>query len=275
MADPAKKAAAKKAAAGCAVGFNDAAAVLAGTASGFGAAAVALAATGVGIPAGAGAAVIAGLASAGAWFLGDRYQELANDPPRRDFHLVSTFGPVNFTLQRAATEDEATWQEFLKSTFSLALAMRALVRSLERHDGAVNSTSAQAVRAKLLQIDAIRHNTAACAKLAGEIVAMRSKVNRSWAQLRNALATSGYSAVPLTRSQYRRHLKTFWGAHELTLRRAAGLSRSDRLELGHLIAEHIRQYSAPATLPKVLIGAALSKRIAAAETRLSALAAAF
>ena len=73
---------AKAAAANAAVAANDTAVVLGAAGAGVALAGVA---SGVGALAGVGVGAALAVCSFGAWWMGNRYQRLANDPPRNDF----------------------------------------------------------------------------------------------------------------------------------------------------------------------------------------------
>src|SRR5450755_1793770 len=118
---------AKTAAANIAVAANDAAVVL-------GAAGLIVAGAGVASGVGAGAAL--GVCSFGAWFVGNRYQRLANDPPRDDFDQVTISAATLDEGALPAAEPDATVTRVAAQQIILADAVSCLVTSLERFDGA-------------------------------------------------------------------------------------------------------------------------------------------
>jgi hypothetical protein len=250
---------AKKASAVAAVGMNDTATVLAGTAAVLGAVAAGLATTGVGVPAAAGVALVAGVASAVAWYMGDRYQELANDPPRDDFQIVSWFEPVAFKLQKPANDLEATWQNFTAKNVRLASAMRSLVLSLERCEGAAVATGTRARAAEIKQIEAIVHNATACAQWLDEIAALRSEVNLAWGQLRHELVSAGYGTDSMTPREWRDNLTKVWQASKPGLHRKYKLLSSDLMELEGVVDQRIQEQSSPPNLPRMLLDATWAK----------------
>jgi len=117
----------KRAAAGSAVAANEAAALFAASAALTMFSPIAAAAF--------------GLASAGAWRLGNAYQRIANDPPRRDFHIIAS--PLSAQLASLSYPRVATEITIAKATEDYSLltaestqAANDLVKTLERVMGA-------------------------------------------------------------------------------------------------------------------------------------------
>ncbi len=193
--DPIKAAkdAEKHAASRAAVTSNDVAAVATGVAGACAAAAayatyaaVATSPTGVGALAFGVAAGVLGIISGVAWFVGNRYQDHANDPPRNDFHDVSVFKPYPITLPPEINDAENTWRQFIEKSAFLALAIRNLTTSRERADGV-----AQAIKqaktddleeCQIRQEAAIQQNAGAAADLIDALVAKRDEVNTAWSR---------------------------------------------------------------------------------------------
>src|SRR5262245_15962515 len=108
---------AKTAAANAAVAANDTAVVL-------GAAGIIVAAagatTGLGAPAGLFVGGVLGVGSFLAWGIGNRYQRLANDPPRDDFDQVTISGAQLDEGALPATEPQATFVKYAANQLILA-----------------------------------------------------------------------------------------------------------------------------------------------------------
>lgn len=251
----AQRAKAKKAAAGAAVAMNDTGAVLAGAAAVLGGVAAGLAVTGVGVPAAAGVAVIAGLASGIAWYTSGRYQELANDPPRDDFQKISLFKPSHFNLHKPAPEFEATWQNFVAKNVLLASAMRALIVSLERYDGAAMVTEVRSRSAQIKQIEAIVHNATACVQQLEAMAALRSEVNVIWKQHRSALVSAGWGNDSMALEAWPDKFNQLWRTCLPQLRDEYNLSPSDISEVEGIVHQRIKEQKSLPTLPRVLLDA--------------------
>src|SRR5436305_5822987 len=146
---------AKAAAANIAVVANDTAVVL-------GAAGIIVTgagvASGVGALAGVGAGVALGVCSFGAWFIGNRYQRLANDPPRDDFDQVTISAASVSDARLPPDEPDATAARFAAQQVILADTLSCLVTSLERFDGAQAAGDTAAASA---QADAAQQNASA------------------------------------------------------------------------------------------------------------------
>ncbi|MBN3815416.1 hypothetical protein G3N57_01800 [Paraburkholderia sp. Se-20369] len=164
---------AKAAAANAAVAANDTAVVL-------GAAGVVAAAaggiSGAGAPAGLMVGAVLGVASFGAWFMANRYQRLANDPPRDDY--------ANQTLSTAAYVENQSFDEPVYTMRGLsgeylvfADAMTALVLSIERYDGAVGAQDSDAAA---LQAEAVQKNAAASSASLRRIKTFAAVLNDNW-----------------------------------------------------------------------------------------------
>ncbi len=170
---PDQKAKAKAAAANAAVACNDAAVV-------FGAAGVVAAgagtATGVGAPAGVGVGIVLGLASFGAWFVGNRYQRLANDPPRTDYQ-TQTVSAASYVENQSNAEPLASFRAFSGEQLVLGDALSDLVDSLERYDGAVAASDTDSAES---QAQAVVKNAAAATASIGRITALAATLNQNW-----------------------------------------------------------------------------------------------
>jgi hypothetical protein len=183
---------AKTAAANAAVAANDAAVVL-----GAAGAVVALAgvASGVGALAGVGMGAALAVCSFGAWFVGNRYQRLANDPPRSDFDQVTTSTARLLEETLPAQEPDATVARFASQHLILADALSALVDSLERFDGASGAGDTAAASA---QADAAQQNAQTAIQALNALIELASTLNQAWDA---TLATVDWDSVSIGNAQ--------------------------------------------------------------------------
>lgn len=184
--------AAKTAAANAAVAANDTAVV-------FGAVGAVVVvggvASGVGALAGVGVGAALAVCSFGAWFVGNRYQRLANDPPRSDFDQLTTSTAHLLEETLPAEEPDATVSRFACQQLILADALSALVDSLERFDGATDAGDTAAASA---QADAAQQNAQAAIQAHSALVELAGVLNVAW----NAtLATVDYDSVSIEQAQ--------------------------------------------------------------------------
>jgi hypothetical protein len=180
---------AKAAAANLAVASNDAAVAL-----GVGAVAVVAVGTvsGAGAPAGVLVGAVLAVASFGAWWVGNRYQRLANDPPRTDFATV-TVSAAALKAGGQSTTDATTAAKLLGSQqIILADALDALVTSIERYDGAVAAGDTDAAQK---QADAARQNAAAAKGAQQAFADLAATLNASWRQAPLDLSSITVDAV--------------------------------------------------------------------------------
>ncbi len=191
-----KREQAKKTAADMAVAANDAAAVF--TMAG-GASTAAGAFSLVGTLAGIGVGAVFGICAGAAWFVGNRYQKLANDPPRPDFQAVARFAPRELDLLSVAGGERNVLNDFVSSQIQLAAATDDLVTSIERYDGA-RIAAAKAMGEELARIgesatrqrEAIAHNAQACALLIDSTIQLTPNMNEVWdAQVQRQRADNG------------------------------------------------------------------------------------
>jgi hypothetical protein len=177
---------AKAAAANAAVAANDTAVVL-------GVAGVVVAgagvASGVGALAGVGVGAALAVCSFGAWFVGNRYQRIANDPPRTDFDQVaeSVAGLIEGAVP--AEEPRATVHRLAARHLLLGDALNALLISLERFDGAIEAGDGDSASR---QADAIAHNARVVKAHHDSILGLADSLNQSW---RDSQADLGWEAV--------------------------------------------------------------------------------
>jgi hypothetical protein len=165
---------AKAAAANAAVAANDMAVVL-----GAAGAVVAFAgvASGAGALAGVGAGAVLAVGSFGAWWIGNRYQRLANDPPRDDFDQFFTSEASIEDSAVSTEEPTATVIRFAAQNFVLADALAALVTALEKHDAALNSGDESAASA---QADSVVANSQKVVAATEALSGSASAVNEAW-----------------------------------------------------------------------------------------------
>lgn len=165
---------AKTAAANAAVAANDTAVVL-----GAAGAVVAFAgvASGVGSLAGVGVGAVLAVSSFAAWWVGNRYQRLANDPPRDDFDQFLTSEASVDDTALPAEEPKASVIRFGAQNVVLADALAALVTALERHDGALTSGNGDAASA---QADSVLANSQKVIAAAEALTASAAAVNEAW-----------------------------------------------------------------------------------------------
>ncbi|MFF7780319.1 hypothetical protein ACFZCG_38625 [Streptomyces tanashiensis] len=173
---------AKTAAANAAVAANDTAVVL-------GIAGVVVAgagvASGVGSLAGVGIGATLAVGSFAAWLVGNRYQRIANDPPRDDFDQVTeSFARL---LEDAVPSEEphATVHRLAANQVLLCDALAAMLMSLERFDGAVMAGDADAANR---QAEAVHLNAQTAADLQDTITALAGTVNQLWLDNQDNLA---------------------------------------------------------------------------------------
>ncbi|NUT02070.1 MAG: hypothetical protein HOV76_01220 [Hamadaea sp.] len=176
-----KRQQAKAAAANAAVAANDTAVVL-------GIAGVVVAgagvASGVGSLAGVGIGATLAVGSFTAWLIGNRYQRIANDPPREDFdqvtesfaRLLEDFVPVD--------EPDATVYRLAANQILLGDALNAMLVSLERFDGAVLGGDTDAANR---QAEAVQHNAQTAADLQDTINSLAATVNQLWLDNQDSL----------------------------------------------------------------------------------------
>ncbi|MGW4160116.1 hypothetical protein [Streptomyces sp. NPDC004788] len=171
---PEERQKAKTAAANAAVASNDAAVVLG--VAGLAAAGIG-AASGVGALAGVAVGATLGICSFGAWWVGNRYQRLANDPSRSDFDEVTTTSA--FLVEEALPIDEpdATVARFAAQQLVLVDALSALVTSIERCDGATDAGDSAAAAA---QAEAAQQNAQAAVSAISAQVQLSDALNQAW-----------------------------------------------------------------------------------------------
>lgn len=123
---------------------------------------------------------------------GNYRQAVANDPPTDDFAEVWVSGAVLDEEALPAEEPSHTLVRFAAHHMLVMDALYALLRSLERHDGAVNAEDFDAAAA---QADAARQNANLLADLQDSLISISRDMNEAITGLRaNA---PGFDAVTL------------------------------------------------------------------------------
>jgi hypothetical protein len=168
---------AKVAAANAAVAANDAAVAIGVTGT---VAAAALVATGVGAFAGVGVGAALMLGSFGAWYIGNRYQRLANDPPRDDFDVIGVAEATSLIDIQSRVDAATTAVDLAVYQLILADALDHLVTALERQDGALMADDENAAAA---QAEAVRRNAATAAFAQSMVVQSAATLNNVWSGL--------------------------------------------------------------------------------------------
>lgn len=179
----------KEAAAEAAGEWSDIGSIFAGAATVAGTVAGAAAMSGVGAPIVPGALVAAGLfgaLSAAGWHLSGDYGDLANDPPRHDYHLVTKFSSRNVRLPPTESQRQGIWNEFSRTQIDLADAIAALITSFERLDGARLDLRKPGADPDLLarristQRQAITYNAKAATQRIRILLRLQNQVNSAW-----------------------------------------------------------------------------------------------
>jgi hypothetical protein len=171
---------AKEAAGDAAAGANDVAAALA-TMAGV-VAGVALFTGG----AGGGIAIALTVGSGVAWWIANEYSDLAADPPRYDYHLVSRFRVRNIEFPPAKSDIEAVLNELSRTQIEIADAIADLTTSFERLDGARIDLRKPGANLDLLarriaaQRRAIKHNAAAAELRIQALLKSQERINAAW-----------------------------------------------------------------------------------------------
>jgi hypothetical protein len=168
---------AKKAAANLSVAANDAAVALGVTGA---LAAAGLIATGVGAFAGVGVGAALAVSSFGAWWVGNRYQRLANDPPRDDYGVVEVTAAQSQEAGLSTAEIEPTARQLAIQELILADGLECLVRSIERYDGAVRDGDLDAAK---VQLDAVGQNARAVRAAQAFVCNCAEILNDAWANV--------------------------------------------------------------------------------------------
>jgi hypothetical protein len=257
---------AKEAAAEAAAGANDVAAglaVAAGIAAGFAWAA----------GTGAGVAAVLGVASGLAWMVGNEYGDLALDPARDDYHLVSRFEPRSIDLpgEGESHPGGAVWNQFNRTHLEVADAIAALVRSYERLEGARLALRKPGADADLVarhiaaQRRAIRHNATAAHQRIRPLLELQPRVNAAWRVEAETLRSRAHA----TPSEARRQgAVALWTSNLPVLRQALG-NDSNRLQRIQQFIEHAAVSTTD--IPQTLLDERWSHAMAILERRLEVL----
>ncbi|WP_046866635.1 hypothetical protein [Microvirga massiliensis] len=149
-------------------------------------------------------AAILGIGAGMMGVCGNYRQTVANDPPRDDFAEVWVSGAVLDEQLLPSEEPARTLVRFAAHHMLVMDALYALLRSLERLDGAVN---AQDLDAAAAQADAAGQNANLLANLQDSLISISRDMNEATTQLRaNA---PGFGQVTL--DDVVRHYREAWG----------------------------------------------------------------
>ncbi len=154
----------------------------------------------------------------------DAFGEVADDPPRLDFHKLTLFKPIGFGQVSVRTDFEQTLHKFLGHEFHFAVALLGLRISLERSQGAEalvkGVTTAADTRQRdevalmrALQDQAARHNLQVCVDNAIASLELAPSVNIGYYELRQALPQTTKPQQQLTVEDRRQLMLQFVQAH--------------------------------------------------------------
>ncbi len=143
-----------------------------------------------------------GMGSGLFWLCANYRQSIANDPPRDDFDEVwVTSASLDENLLPGTDEQERTVNRFAAQLLLVCDGLYAVLRSLERFDGATAASSDTGVAA---QLDAIAQNAAATADHQDTLLALADDVNQIWAGYQDGEGLSWSSADLATIQQFYR-----------------------------------------------------------------------
>ena len=192
--------------------------------------ALALPTAGTGAAVAGGVSVALGLSAATVGLVALALSDLADDPPRDDFHLASRFKSRAIDLPQAEHDADEVWNEFIRAELEMAGAVEALVTSFERLDGARSALRKGGSNADLLarritaQRRVIRHNAAATRQRIQTLRKLRNRVNAAW---RTYVQPLGASTLVIPADQSPAAAGRLWNEILPTLRRA--LPNNERL----------------------------------------------
>ena len=130
------------------------------------------------------------------WWIGNRYQELANDPPRTDFGRVDSIKAIEATPPKKSGASVRRLYSLLLLLINEAAAIDALRLSLERLDGAIAAAGKGGLQSKANAIhrQALGGANAAHAarvQILGQI-RLAPSLNRDWGSFTKKLGQSGH-----------------------------------------------------------------------------------
>ncbi|MFH8371743.1 hypothetical protein [Streptomyces sp. NPDC018031] len=126
--------------------------------------------------------IVLGIGSGLFWLCANYRQSIANDPPRDDFYEVwITTASMDESSLPGDEPLERSIYRFHAQHLLVCDGLYALLRSLERYDGANSAGATEAVAA---QVDAIQWNAASVADHQDALVALAPEVNQAWVSLR-------------------------------------------------------------------------------------------
>ncbi len=123
-----------------------------------------------------------GIGSGLFWLCANYRQAIANDPPRDDFGDVwISSAALNEEALPGDEERERAIYQFDAQLLIVCDGSYALLRSLERFDGATAAADTEAAAA---QLDAVKQNALAVADRQEALVSLAADVNQAWVSLR-------------------------------------------------------------------------------------------
>ena len=129
--------------------------------------------------------IVLGIGSGLFWLCANYRQSIANDPPRDDFDEVwITSASVDEGSLPGGESRERTIYRFHAQQLLVCDGLYALLRSLERYDGAKAAGATEAVAA---QVDAVQRNATSIADQQDALIALVPEVNQAWVSLRDEL----------------------------------------------------------------------------------------
>src|SRR5260370_31072831 len=126
---------------------------------------------------------------------GQRYQRLANDPPRDDFDQFLTSSAIVNNAAVPPDEPMAAAFRFAAQNVVLADAVAALVISLERYDGALAAGNGNAASARA---NAVLANAQKAIPAADALSEFANALNAAWT---STIPTVAWHNVAITQAQ--------------------------------------------------------------------------
>jgi hypothetical protein len=224
--------------------------------------------------------VVAGVASFGFWYGGNRLSELSIDPPRTDFEVVSRFEELPISFPAPDDPIEVALRAFTSDVISLAACTTHLIRSLERVDGLIMSNSnVDTIFASPffpLQASAVAHNANLAAKLIDGVLANTEDINSSWTVVLERLDEGGLSSQSLSLNEIKDRLSDLFEAQRESLEKQLGLPPADFRNLTASVQAGIGNLiQRPPQLPSQLFDEAKTKVLGDCSGTLRNLASAF
>lgn len=142
------------------------------------------------VPAGQPAGVSLAILAGGLWVTGAILDDLADDPPRRDYFLVTMVRSTPLRRSVAASSAQTAIAEFHRLNTELAAELQGLLTSFERLQGARIDLKSRVGNADELalaikrQRGAVRHNAAHAWRCVNTMLALVDDVNAAWRMLK-------------------------------------------------------------------------------------------